>query len=117
MAGHKRAAGQAWWQHRLYGLVIEEREAPPHVLPQRGQGRGSLHTGVKQMLKGYEAGVDLKPCPVCGSRMWWFDGQEWQCWTCQPCPTLLRLNSTRRHGRCPLAPNQVDSKRLSWSAI
>ena len=41
--------------------------------------------GEVTMRTGY-AVEDLTPCPACGSRKWWYDGQEWQCWTCAPCP-------------------------------
>ena len=38
------------------------------------------------MTKGYEAGVDLRPCIRCGSRKFWFDDEadEWRCWICAP---------------------------------
>jgi hypothetical protein len=34
----------------------------------------------------YESGLDLRPCLRCGSRRFWFDGDddEWLCWTCAP---------------------------------
>ena len=39
-----------------------------------------------------DAVEDLKPCQVCGSSNWWFDGQQWHCWTCVTC---LQEDSTR----------------------
>jgi len=32
----------------------------------------------------YEEMDKLVPCRVCGSRRYWFDGQVWQCWKCEP---------------------------------
>lgn len=34
----------------------------------------------------YEDLPNLKPCTTCHGRSYWFDGMEWNCSTCQPCP-------------------------------
>lgn len=38
------------------------------------------------MTKGYEAGLDMRPCVRCRSRKYWFDDQadEWLCGICVP---------------------------------
>jgi len=32
----------------------------------------------------YEEMDKLRPCALCGSHRYWFDGAAWQCWTCVP---------------------------------
>jgi hypothetical protein len=34
----------------------------------------------------YEDAEKLRPCSVCGSRSYWFDGDYWQCQHCSPPP-------------------------------
>ena len=40
----------------------------------------------------------LMPCPVCGSRRFWFDGEAWQCWNCVPPPSddMVRVDLNER---------------------
>jgi ribosomal protein L37AE/L43A len=42
----------------------------------------------------YEEMDKLTPCPVCGSRRYWFDGEVWQCRNCVPPPSegVIRVN-------------------------
>ena len=34
------------------------------------------------IVVAHEDPIDLKPCPICTSRRYWFDGREWICLGC-----------------------------------
>jgi len=42
----------------------------------------------------YDEMDELPPCQVCGSRRYWFDGEAWQCWNCEPPPSreMIRID-------------------------
>jgi hypothetical protein len=72
----RRASTGLWGGQRVTAAPTATTSVPPG---KRGGSKLIMRTG-------YEAVADLAPCPVCGSRKWWFDGQQWQCWRCAPCP-------------------------------
>jgi hypothetical protein len=59
--------------------------APHHALNQ------GMHFRYDEMDK-------LRPCQVCGSRRYWFDGEVWQCWSCVPLPSadMIRVDLNER---------------------